>query len=405
MFGFFEKKKEKEKQLDLAFDKVAREIRSIDNWDDPKKLEHYILDSCEQIIGTTKEIEAEKAEYRKVTAYLADMKTISDLPVDKKTNLMETAKQIEALDRSRTNYQNRDPRISEEMFLQIEENEDDLPQTIRRMMDNEKYQRNIQGSMHYLEGEKSRLEVEREDTSRNRKWMKVFSILLLMVAASFLVLIFLVDSYTDMDTSWFTLLLIVLVAGFATLIFVLTSRNNSTRRKANRQLNQTISLLNSVRMRYANVTKAIIYVQEKYNIHSASELNYLWDQYHQTIREREQFMRNNDDLEYYTERYARSLEALDLKAPEMWLNMTGLVIRQEEMQESRHKLIQRRKKIRQRIEENTEVVKSERDEIDRLMREHNYYVSEIMEIIDSVDRLCGLKKKAVDQYAFDKTNA
>lgn len=169
MFGFFEKKKEKEKQLDLAFDKVAREIRSIDNWDDPKKLEHYILDSCEQIIGTTKEIEAEKAEYRKVTAYLADMKTISDLPVDKKTNLMETAKQIEALDRSRTNYQNRDPRISEEMFLQIEENEDDLPQTIRRMMDNEKYQRNIQGSMHYLEGEKSRLEVEREDTSRNRK--------------------------------------------------------------------------------------------------------------------------------------------------------------------------------------------------------------------------------------------
>jgi cupin superfamily acireductone dioxygenase involved in methionine salvage len=75
------------------------------------------------------------------------------------------------------------------------------------------------------------------------------------------------------------------------------------------------------------------------------------------------------------------------------------------MQESRHKLIQRRKKIRQRIEENTEVVKSERDEIDRLMREHNYYVSEIMEIIDSVDRLCGLKKKAVDQYAFDKTNA
>jgi cytosine/uracil/thiamine/allantoin permease len=122
------------------------------------------------------------------------------------------------------------------MFLQIEENEDDLPQTIRRMMDNEKYQRNIQGSMHYLEGEKSRLEVEREDTSRNRKWMKVFSILLLMVAASFLVLIFLVDSYTDMDTSWFTLLLIVLVAGFATLIFVLTSRNNSTRRKANRQL-------------------------------------------------------------------------------------------------------------------------------------------------------------------------
>ncbi len=405
MFGFFEKKKEKEKQLDLAFDKVTKEIRSIDNWDDPKKLEHYILDSCEQIIGTTKEIEAEKAEYRKVTSYLMDIKTIEELPADTKHNLVETAKQIESLDQSRTKFQKRDPRISEEMFLLIEENEEELPQTIRRMMDNEKYQRNVQNSMNYLEGEKGRLEFEKEDTVKNRRWMKVFSVLLFVVAVSFLLMIFLLNVYTDVDTSWYNLSLLLITGAFATLIFVMTSRNNSARRKAQRQLNQTISLLNSVRMRYANVTKAIMYVQEKYDINSASELNYLWDQYHQTIREREQFMRNNDDLEYYTGRFAREINALDLKVPEIWMNMTSMVIHPEELSENRHKLVKRRKKIRSRIEENTEVVKSERDEIDRLMREHNYYVSEIIEIIDSVDRLCGLKKKAVEEYSFDKRNA
>jgi len=163
--------------------------------------------------------------------------------------------------------------------------------------------------------------------------------------------------------------------------------------------------LNSVRIRYANVTKAIIYVQEKYGVSSAHELNYLWDQYNQTLREREQFMRNNADLEYYTNRYAKAIASLGLYAPDMWMNMTRAIIDPNEMVEVRHKLVQRRKKIRGHIEENTQIVKSERDEIDRMMQDHNYYVPEIIEIIESVDRLCGLKKKAVDEYAFDKNKA
>ena len=57
----FGRKKKKEKELDEAFAKVTKELKDIDAWDDPKKLEHYILDSCEQIIGTTKEIKAEKS--------------------------------------------------------------------------------------------------------------------------------------------------------------------------------------------------------------------------------------------------------------------------------------------------------------------------------------------------------
>ena len=65
---FFGKKKKKEQQIDDAFEKVYQEIQTIDNWNDPKKLEHYILDSCEQIIGITKEMEGEKAEYRIVTS-------------------------------------------------------------------------------------------------------------------------------------------------------------------------------------------------------------------------------------------------------------------------------------------------------------------------------------------------
>ena len=44
---FFGKKRKKEQEIDEAFAKVYQEIETIDNWNDPKKLEHYILDSCE----------------------------------------------------------------------------------------------------------------------------------------------------------------------------------------------------------------------------------------------------------------------------------------------------------------------------------------------------------------------
>ena len=40
---FFGKKRKKEQEIDEAFAKVYQEIETIDNWNDPKKLEHYIF--------------------------------------------------------------------------------------------------------------------------------------------------------------------------------------------------------------------------------------------------------------------------------------------------------------------------------------------------------------------------
>jgi hypothetical protein len=99
-FSLFGKKSKKEKEIDQAFEKVYAEISTIDNWEDPKKLEHYILDSCEQIIGMTKEIEGEKAEYKIVTAYLTDIQTIEKMPEDKLGELKEVAANIEELNKA-----------------------------------------------------------------------------------------------------------------------------------------------------------------------------------------------------------------------------------------------------------------------------------------------------------------
>ncbi len=394
MIHFFKKKQNKEAELDAVFAKVTEELRSIDDWDDPKKLEHYILDSCEQIIATTKEIEGEKKEYRRVTSYLNDVTRLEELPDQDKARLREVANNVVELSMAQRQYENAAPKISDSQYDLMEENADVLPETIERMMENERYQDTIKKNMRFLEGEKSRYEMDREDEMHTMKVMRLLSILLIISFASVLVLIFLLQYTLSTDISWYLLFTVLFTACLGVFIFLRFSQAKRDSKKSLRKLNQSISMLNSVRIRYVNITNAIEYVCDKYQVRSASELKYLWNQYLVVAKEREQYRNNNSDLEYFLMRYDRELQSLNLYDPVMWQNKARAIVDKNEMVEVKHELIQRRQGIRKRIQDNTVIVKSERDEIDKLMREHNYYVPEIMEIIQSVDKLCGLDQKS-----------
>ena len=175
-------------------------------------------------------------------------------------------------------------------------------------------------------------------------------------------------------------------------VYLRTNMLQKQMRGAIRNINQSINLLNVVRMKYANVTKAIEYTKDKFNVHSSTELNYIWEQYVDAVREKERFLKNNDDLEYFTGRLMRILQKVELYDRKIWLSQTKALVDANEMVEIKHNLVRRRQKIRDHIEENRRIVQSERNEIDHLMEEHEHYVPEIMEIIKSVDKLCGLEK-------------
>ena len=100
----------------------------------------------------------------------------------------------------------------------------------------------------------------------------------------------------------------------------------------------------------------------------------------------------NDDFVYFSKRLLRILNGLALYDKKIWLNQVSALVHEDIMQNVNHDLVIRRAKLRDRIAEETRSLKSERDEIDRLMKIHNYYVPEILEIITSVDKLCGLKE-------------
>ena len=119
-----------------------------------KKIGHNVLDNCEQIIETAKELEDEKKEYKIVTDYLTDIEVIGELPDAEQELIKEAAEQVAKLNQARDTYLNTSKKISDVQFLMIEQLEEEVPDLIRKLQTNETYQTTVKRDMSYLDGEK-----------------------------------------------------------------------------------------------------------------------------------------------------------------------------------------------------------------------------------------------------------
>ena len=391
--GFFSSKKKKKEiraaKIDDAFNRVYSQIEGMGSVEDPKKLERYILDSCEQIIASTKAMERQKMEYRIVTRYLNDIKAIENLPKDKAKDLRTTASKIIELEENLVNARAIQRNITDEQFEVIADEEDDMPEIINRFSSDEIYQAKLKRNLSYLEGEKSRWEIEREELQIQVKLFKRMAIAIMVSFMTLLILLLTMNSATEVDVSiWvFVVLFICAVSGF--IVFLRQNKIAKDKKYAIIHLNQSISMLNVERMKYVNVTNSVEYSKDKYMVNNAVELQYVWEQYQDKVRDQIRYLENNEDLEFYNNKLENILGSIGLADEKIWLNQINALIDRQDMADCRHRLVQRRKKIRDRLDDHRRIVQEERDEIDRLMMSHEHYLPEIQEIIKSVDKLCG----------------
>lgn len=391
--GIFSSRKKKREQrtakIDDAFNRVYSQIEGIDSWEDPKKLEHYILDSCEQIIASTKAMERQKMEYRIVTKYLNDIKAIENLPKEKAKDLRNTAIRICELEQNIIEARTIQRNITDEQYEVISDDEEDMPDIINRFSADEIYQAKLKRNLSYLEGEKSRWEIEREELIGQSKLFRRMAMAVLVSFTTLLILLYVMYSAAKTDiTLWLIIVLFICTAsGF--IIFLRQNVIAKESRGALVHLNQAISMLNVERMKYVNVTNSIEYSKDKYNVSTSAELQYVWEQYQDKVRDQQRYIQNNDDLEFYNDKLERILGEIGLSDDKIWLNQVNALINKQDMSDCRHRLVVRRKKIRDRLDDHRRIVQEERDEIDRLMTKHEHYLPEIQEIIKSVDKLCG----------------
>ncbi|MBQ6463996.1 MAG: hypothetical protein IJJ59_11800, partial [Pseudobutyrivibrio sp.] len=385
--GFFSSKKKKKEiraaKIDDAFNRVYSQIEGMGSADDPKKLERYILDSCEQIIASTKAMERQKMEYRIVTRYLNDIKAIENLPKEKAKDLRTTASKIVELEENLVNARAIQRNITDEQFQVISDDEEDMPEIINRFTSDEIYQAKLKRNLSYLEGEKSRWEIEREELRYQVKLFKRMALTIMVSFMTLLILLFTMSSATEVDISvWvFAVLFICAVSGF--LVFIRQNKIAKEKKVAIIHLNQAISMLNVERMKYVNVTNSVEYSKDKYSVNNAAELQYVWEQYQDKVRDQIRYMENNEDLEFYSNKLENILGSIGLADEKIWINQINALIDRQEMADCRHRLVTRRKKIRERLDDHRRIVQEERDEIDRLMMSHEHYLPEITEIIKS----------------------
>lgn len=383
---FWEKWKKK-KTFEEKFEELDSEVLTDKDYRDASKVEQYVVERLEQIVEIAKEIEDEKAEYRIVTSYLNDIHKLQDLPEAEKKKIEETAANVVQLNSARTEFLNSAKKLTDAQFAQIEREEKEIPNAIRRLAANEAYQDTLKRDMKYLEREKSRLALHREYLSRQqntlRRFLYVFSGVMLFLAAAMAIMQGMVGVSFYYGYVLLILLAVLGICGAALKIM----GNHTEIRTAEKSINRAITLLNKVKFKYVNVTNAIDYACEKYHVRRSSELNQMWEFYMEAVKEREKYERTSEDLDYFNGRLVRLLKNYQLYDPQIWVTQTIALVDHREMVEITHNLVNRRQKLRDRIEYNVNVIKEQKKEAEQLLDKVGDKRFQVEEIIRTVDSL------------------
>lgn len=385
------KNKAPEDDLDETMYEVISEIQKIDDMSDPKKIEQTILDSCEEVISLTKQNEGEKARLKALQGYVSDIDKIEALPADKRRKIKATADVIEKKEFSTKSYQTSEKKISEEDFMIMMDNEDTIPDEIKKMQKNEDYVEKMRTSLTAIEGEHSEAKIDLDDVKNARVFLKKASIGFYIIYLSGFILVLILKATSELSMNMPFLLYLLFGAVAILVIYLIETGNEKHRKEAARYLNSITSILNTTRMKYAAGVNAVEFAKSAYGVNSSLELNYKWEAYLEAVRERDKFLSDNEDLSYYTTKLLRLLEPLQLSDNDVWLKQTKALKDDEVLKKIRVIFVKREEALRKDIMKNTKTIISERNEIDSLMKEHDLKLPEIMEILKSVDRLCGLK--------------
>ncbi|HAU86991.1 MAG TPA: hypothetical protein DCW90_16320 [Lachnospiraceae bacterium] len=377
-----------EKDPDISLDNIEMELSESEKKVRPVKLEKRdmasgnrdtIADTCNQIAEAKKQVQEAKLEYKAVTDYLADIQKIDGIAGKEREELEDAARNIITLTRERSKYQTADVKLSDVQFRNISRYEDNMLREIKQMRENEDYQRKVKGDLRQLAAEKAKLEFEKDEIIRSQEILKKLAVL----AGSLIVLldvIFLVLTGKDeMNLNVPFILSIILGAGIAFYIFYESRRNRIEILNNSKKRNKLVGLTNRVKIKYVNTQNALDYAYEKFMVSNSMELSSVYDKYVKAKREAEQYRSNTGMLNFYNNTLIGELKMHGLKDCDIWIYQAAAIIDNREMVEIRHRLNERRQKLRERIDFSYEVQKSGLSQLKLCMEEKPELQTRVLE--------------------------
>ena len=340
------------------------------NLSDEAQAKRYVIDLCEQMIAASRELEDARREYDLVTYYLTDIQIIEELTEAERAPILDCAMHVAKLDKERNEFLKTKRKLTETQFAQMQEEEDNLPGIIRRLRDNERYMDAVKKDLTYLEGQKLQWAILRNESVQAQKNLGRAARYLLVLTATVFAMILAGAWYFQFDSA----LPLTIAAFVAVLVgtYVLVRYQDAAKdiRRADVNRNHAISLENHVKIKFVNIKNAVDYTCEKYHARNSQELEYVFEQYQDEAREKEKFRKTSDDLDYYSKSLVQYLTRLRMYDARVWINHANAIVDSREMVELKHNLIERRQKLRARMEYQIQIIsdmkKEARRNIDRI---------------------------------------
>jgi len=355
------------------------------NVHNPFEREQYVRHVCELMTGASSDVDYRRSDYQKVTDKLQDLEEIDALPEEEKRELRRRAQMIIDFEDQESKYKRPVSKISEARYREIAQMEDEIEDIISRLKENEEYQSTVRRDMNLLEGEKAALAYDRKEKCKKASNAKsLFIVCLVVFVLAFLVIAALRNMFY-FDVRVPIMIVVAVMALALTGIFVSYRDASESDRKLNKQINRAISLQNTAKIRYVNITNAIDYCYHKYNINSSHELVYMWEKYLEEKEARHHTENAMRQLEQYRDELYNAVGRFRIKEPSQFVYQPTLLVNDEEMASRRHDLVVERQKLRKGMDFEVYNLDEYKKEIENLVKQYPQYAKEILNIVEEYE--------------------
>lgn len=315
----------------------------------------FIQDCCDAVAESDRQIARARLEYERVTEYLTDIQKIDRIEGESRGRMLELCKRIKHLLQERSRYKDREMTISNRQIRRFDRYQEELIDEIKKMYQNEMYQKAIESDMKHLEAEKAYIRSQQHEIMVKQNSLKGMAKGLCALIASLVVLFILLYFYLDANMTYPYIGTLLLAAVSATVIFAEANKNRRDIALSDRRMNKAVGLLNRTKIKYINNVSVLDYDREKYGVRNAGQFEELWGEYCKVKEYERKYRENTEQLSRCNAALQELLTEYQVADTEVWLVQTYAILDNREMVEIRHDLNQRRQKLREQIQYNTKM--------------------------------------------------
>lgn len=346
----------------------------------------YVTDLIEQIGEANKELSLLEGEYSQVTAYLTDMEEVDALPEKEGEELKIAARKMINIDKEKQGYLDKKNRMSDKLFYQLKEKEDELEEGIHKIREAEKYRSLVKQDLQRLDGERHAYTYRRGELQNMLANYKGMAVIFLTALVVCVLLLMVLQFGLKMDTRVGYFVSVISAAIAITVLCVKYMDGEKELERVERTIGRLVQLQNKVKIRYVNNANLLDYLYVKFNVDSGKKLAAMYKHYQQEKEERKQFQELEAKREYYLEKLQVLLKRYRVRYPDRLTSRPMVFVEKGEMVELRHELIIRRQSLRKQMDYNLQVVEKAKEEITDIAHSFPQYAEEIAGMVDKYSK-------------------